>query len=129
MAALSVSTLEDVILGFFVEAKAASAGSVLLREDIASEWAALGLREGDLVTGLQSLQESGICQIDSTVAEAPVALTAVGATYLHTSAMLGIKFMLTRRALRWNVERLRSGKRRRRDESVATGRRRRSDDA
>lgn len=126
MPSLSVSTLEDVILGFFLETQAAHPDAVLLREDIVKAWSALSLRTGDLDCGLQSLVESGICVNTDTEHGAGVQLTAVGATYLHSSGMLGIRFMITRRALRWNVDRLRSGTRRR-SANTPAGRRRRDD--
>lgn len=123
---LSVSTLEDVILGFFLETQAAHPEAVLLLDDICKEWTALNLRARDLDEGMKSLIESGICQAIPTEQGTGVQLTTVGATYLNTSGMLGLKFMITRRALRWNVERLRGGARRRATAAPA-GRRRRED--
>lgn len=130
MPSLAVSTLEDVILGFFLETQAAHPNAVLLLEDIQKEWTALNLRTRDLAEGLKSLAESGICQLTETEQGSGVQLTKVGSTYLHCSGLLGLKSMITRRALRWNVERLRNttrrpavmvpaGQRRREDQTAA----------
>ena len=107
----NLSSLEDVILGFYVEHQAEVPGAVLPLADIAEGWTKLGLRDADLRQGLLSLHEAGMCE--PVPQDAGLMLTGIGAEYLSATSLLGIRAMLTRRALRWNVERLRATPQRR----------------